>query len=139
VLLINALYKNRREDRAAQSTGDQVIIDRQEKQIIRLEGVLEDHQGIVTRIVERHTQTREENAELRAYGNMMREMVERCQASCELGRKWGPPPPVPPPRPRPPEDAHFLARTAAQDVQLVKAVDDKLRRRKPPDPRGQGT
>jgi hypothetical protein len=101
--------------------------------------LLEDHQGIVTRIVERHAACREENAELRAYGTMMRERVERCQSSCELGRKWGPPPPVPPPRPRPPEDVGFLARTAAQDVELARDVNRKLKRHRPPDPRGQGT
>jgi hypothetical protein len=146
VLLINALAKNRREDRGQQHDSAMVIITRQEQeiarrdeQIARYERLMEDHQGIVGRIVERHTACREENAELRAYGNLMRERVERCQLACDLGRKWGPVPPVPPPRPRPPEDVAFLAKTAAQDVELARGVDERLRRKKPPDPRGQGT
>jgi hypothetical protein len=144
VLLINAVYKNRREDRGQQHDAALVIIRRQERQIAlkdeqlaRYERLLEDHQGIVGRIVERHTATREENAELRSYAQMMRDRVVRCQDSCEMGRKWGPVPPVPPPRPRPPEDADFLARTAAQGVELAKAVDERLKT--PPDPRGSGT
>jgi hypothetical protein len=146
VLIVNALYKNRREDRGQQHDSAMVIITRQEQeiarrdeQIVRYERLMEDHQGIVGRIVERHTACREENAELRAYGNLMRERVERCQLSCDLGRKWGPVPPVPPPRPRPPEDVAFLARTAAQDVELARGVDERLKRKKPPDPRGSGT
>jgi hypothetical protein len=150
VLVINALSKNRRQDRAEKHTADEAVIDRQEKRIAVLEHALEecrrlatrtleDHQGIINRIVERHLACREENAELRSYGGMMRDRVVRCQDSCELGRKWGPVPPVPPPRPRPPEDVEFLARTAAQDVVLARDVNDKLRRQRPPDPRGQGT
>jgi hypothetical protein len=145
VLIVNALYKNRREDRGQQHDSAMVIITRQEQeiarrdeQIIRYERLMEDHQGIVGRIVERHTACREENAELRAYGNLMRERVERCQLACDLGRKWGPVPPVPPPRPRPPEDVAFLAKTAAQDVELARGVDERLRR-KPPDRGRQGT
>jgi hypothetical protein len=139
VLVLNALYKNRRQDRAEKREGDEAIIDRQEKHIARLERTLEGHQGIVTRIVERHSACREENAALRAYGTMMRDRVQRCQDSCELGRKWGPVPPVPPSLPRPAEDVGFLARTAAQDVVLARDVNEKMRRQRPPDPRGQGT
>jgi hypothetical protein len=150
VLLINALYKNRREDRAEKHTADEAVIARQERRITDLEHALEeyqrlmtrtmeDHQGIVGRIVERHTATREENAELRSYGTMLRDLVQRCRDSCEMGRKWGPVPPVPPPRPRPPEDVAFLAKTAAQDVELARGVDERLRRKGPPDHRGSGT
>jgi hypothetical protein len=144
--VLNAVYKNRREDRGQQHDNAMAIIARQEKQIAlkdeqiaRYERLLEDHQGIVGRIVERHTATREENAELRAYGEMLREELQRCRDSCEQGRKRGPVPPVPPVRPRPAEDVGFLARTAAQDVVLARDVNEKLKRRKPSDPRGQGT
>jgi hypothetical protein len=138
-VVVKAVYNARREDRAEKHTADEAVIERQEKQIARLERTLEDHQGIVTRIVERHGACREENAALRAYGTMMRDRVQRCQDSCELGRKWGPVPEVPPSLPRPAEDVGFLARTAAQDVELARDVNEKLRRRKLPDPRGQGT
>lgn len=149
-LLINAVYKNRREDRAERHTADEAVIARQERRIAVLEHALEeyqrlvtrtleDHQGIVTRIVERHTATREENAELRVWAAMARQRWEECAASCELGRKFPPLPPIPPVRPRPPEDAQFLARTAAQDVELARGVGERLGRHKGPDHGGQGT
>jgi hypothetical protein len=33
----------------------------------------------------------------------------------------------------------FLAKTAAQDVELARGVDERLKRKKPPDRGGQGT
>lgn len=139
MLLINALYKNRREDRAERHTADEAVIARQERRIALLERTLEDHQGIVGRIVERHTETREENAELRAWANMARQRWQECAASCELGRKFPPLPPVPEARPRPPEDVQFLGKTAAQDVELARGVGERLGRHKAPGRGGQGT
>src|SRR4051794_6843066 len=128
VLLINAVSKNRREDRQAQSTSDQVVITRQEKQIARLERVLDEHQVTLNRIVERHADCREETAQLRTWADMVSERFRECNETCEKGRKLPAIPPLPPPRRRAPgAETSYLARTAAQDRELARGVGERLR------------
>jgi hypothetical protein len=97
-LLINAVYKNRREDRQAQSTAEQAVIARLERQNARLEHVLDEHQKVLNGIVERHADCREETAALRTWANAVVERFRECSESCEKGRKLPTVPPLPPPR-----------------------------------------
>jgi uncharacterized coiled-coil protein SlyX len=135
VLLINALAKSRREDRQSdradresRATAEQIVIARQEKQIARLERVLDEHQTVLNRIVERHADCREETAQLRTWAEGVIERFRECSENCEKGRKLPTVPPLPPPRRRAPgEETGYLARTAAQDVELARGVGERMR------------
>ena len=99
---------------------------------------MEEHQAVLARVLGRHADCREELAEMRGYAGLLRGRMQQILDATGLGAKFGPLPDPPAPKPRPAEDAAFLGRQVAQDVELIKGADERLNA-PPKDPGGAGT
>ena len=124
VLVINAWHKNAQEKRNTEFTEQGVIIDRQEKQIARLERQILDQQKAITAIQDQHTDCREESVKLRAVLSIMHAALQKAGIEVVL----------------PPEldaaiarqavselaGSEFMARETAQNTNLLASVDKQI-------------
>ena len=121
VQVLNAWYSNRGKARAAQFSEQGQIIDRQEKQIARLESQIHEQQKAIETLRLEDLDCREEQGELRAILTLFHEDMTRA------GLK---PRDIPPPRKRG-ADADFVARQTEQTNQLLTSVDERLKQEPP--------
>jgi uncharacterized coiled-coil protein SlyX len=126
VVVLNALHKNAQERRATQFTEQGIIIDRQEKQIARLEAQITKQQEAIEEIGAAHGRCREETASLRMYLTMLHDYAQRQYAALlKVGISTEPPPPLPPLREQP-DQVEYVTKDTGQTTRLLTAVDDKL-------------
>ena len=122
VRVLDAWYTNRGKARAAQFSEQSQIIDRQEKQIARLEAQIHEQQQAIEKIRDDHRECREESAELRLFVSLLREDMVRAGLQ---------PRELPPPRPRAEVDPDFLSRQTGQTTNLLSEVDERLKQEPP--------
>lgn len=119
VVVLNAWWRNRQQERATQFSEQGRIIDRQEKQIARLEAQVKEQQIAIEKIRDDHRECREESAELRMFVGLLREDMIRAKLQ---------PRDMPPPRKREGEvDPDFIARSTGQTTKSLLKADEKLR------------
>ena len=89
VTILNTIHKNQRENRAVRFNEQSAIIDRQEKQIARLEGQ-------ISVLQEEHGRCREDAAELRVCLTLLHDYAKRQYAAmAAAGINSDPPPDLP--------------------------------------------
>lgn len=121
VSVINAWYSNRGQAKAAQFTEQGQIIDRQEKQIARLEAQIREQQEAIEKLRDEDLDCREEQGELRSILTLFHEDMTRA------GLK---PRDIPPPRKRG-VNPDFLTRQTGQTNKLLTSVDERLKQEPP--------
>jgi hypothetical protein len=127
VVILNALHKNGQEKKAAQFTEQGLIIDRQEKQISRLDAQIQDLQKLLIMLQAEHARCREETAELRTYQSVLYEYAKSQHMALKSAGITVVDLPAPPPiRSHKEVDVGFLVRSAQQNTELLKATDEKL-------------
>jgi uncharacterized coiled-coil protein SlyX len=124
---LNLLHKNTREKQTAQFTEQGIIIDRQEKQIARLEAQILEQQKAISSIQKMHAECREASAEQRMYIILLYEYAKRLHAMVKRDHPDMEPPPDLPPARKWHDEVNFMANTTEQNTKLAIAVDTKLR------------
>ena len=125
VRVLDAWYANRGKARAVQFGEQSVIIDRQEKQIARLEAQIHEQQEAIRLMQQEHSQCREESAQLRIWLAMLREDMIRGGLQPrdlpDLARyesQHG-------------TDVGFVVRQTEQSTNLLKRVDEQIKHEPP--------
>jgi uncharacterized protein YhaN len=147
VMILNAWNNNKQKERAtkfalrqkkrASKFGEQeLIINRQEKHIARVEAQMEEQQKAIERIQRQNTELREDQAELRMYHALLYDYARRQYATLkDAGLAAEPPPELPVLRKRDGTDAgtdaEFEAKTTAQNTTLLAKEGEKLRAEPP--------
>jgi hypothetical protein len=124
VVLFNSVHKARQESRSRHFREQEVILDRQEKQIARLEANALEQQGVISHIHDLHADCRSEAAQLRLYLSVLLEYIRRQQRA---GILTEPPPDLPEALQVRPDDADFVAKSSAQNAILLAGVTSKIR------------
>ena len=128
VVLFNAVHKARQESRTRHFREQELILDRQEKQIARLEAQALEQQKVIAHIHDLHADCRSESAQLRLYLSVLLEYIRRQQ---KAGILTEPPPDLPESLQVRPDDAEFAARTTAQNTILVTDLNTKIQGTRP--------
>ena len=126
-VLLNALLKSRREEQVWRASEQGIILDRQEKQIARLESQAVEQQQVIAHIHDLHADCRAESAQLRLYLSMLFDYARRQYAALGKAGITTDPPPELPDVLRAHDDADFVTKTTAQNTALLAEVDAKLR------------
>lgn len=118
-MILNAIHKNRQESKTTQFTEQGVIIDRQEKQISRLEAQVLSQQSAIDIIQKQHGECREETAALRLYVTLLYDYAKRQHDSlCKAGIPSDAPPEMPKSW-RQGDVVDFISRSTQQNTQLL--------------------
>jgi len=120
VMAFTAFFRVRRERQAQKFSEQEKILDRQEKQIARLEAQAQEQQQVIGHIHGLHAECRAESAQLRLYLGLLLDCARRQYAAMQkAGIASDPPPEVPEALKARPDDADFLAKTTAQNTRLL--------------------
>lgn len=129
VTVLTAIHKNRTEKEARAVDEYKGLVERQEKQIARLELQLDQQQDVIRDLHDEHANCQVAIAEI--WGELIHSYETVCRHAAvlrELGRDPGPdsPRPTRPPR-NASEAADFARRTTEQNTRLVKGIDPSAR------------